>query len=85
MKRKTMCALIKVFVVSNPIGRAIWEEAASYNRGIGLAIAKKMMDMDGVHSDTVDGYVDYMRKNMDDHNHEVTLVGYDSFSKKLEN
>lgn len=48
-------------------------------------MAKKMMDMDGVHSDTVDGYVDYMRQNIDDHNHEVTLVGYDSFSKKLEN
>lgn len=34
MKDKIMRLLINVLVLSNPIGRAIWEEAASYNRGI---------------------------------------------------
>lgn len=83
MKDKIMRLLINVLVLSNPIGRAICEEAASYNRGIGFAMAKDLMDSDGLHSYHVDEYWDYIRtKAHDDRDMRNMLLGFNTYYKK---
>lgn len=80
MTDKTARMLVKVFVMSNPIGRAIWEEAASFNRGVGFAMAKDLMDGDGLHSYHVDEFLDFLRKDEDRRNRNC-WKGFNNYYK----